>query len=156
MDRTLSRQLVHVCTGIFLSDPLFLTFRSSAARGASHQHFKMVRKSYRAYKLIELDRHMKHVDDHQPKSSWYISEMVTLRSNKRLPHAIQMGANDAPRDWLQYVLRIESRTSFFDRVMTISVLAVWQSGTPDGSPRQDPFVAAPGAGLVGTPMGAQA
>ena len=73
-----------------------------------------------------------------------------------------------PSTWVQttrlaigynnYVLRIESRTSFFDRVMTISVLAVWQSGTPDDSPRQNPFAAAPGASLAGTPMpmGAQA
>ena len=90
----------------------FLAFLSSAARGASHQHSKMVRKSYSAYKLIELDRHMKHADGHQPKSSWYISEMGTLCSNKIFSRAIQMGTNDASRDWLQYVLKIESRTIF--------------------------------------------
>jgi hypothetical protein len=69
----------------------------------------MMRKSYSAYKLIELDRHMKHLDGHRPKSSWYISEMVTLRSNKIFPRATQMGANDAPCDWLQYmyVIKIE-------------------------------------------------
>ena len=53
MDGTVSRQLV--CTGIFLSEPIFLAFLSSAAPGASHQHSKMVRKSYSAYKLIDLE-----------------------------------------------------------------------------------------------------
>ena len=97
---------------IFLYDSIFLAYLSSAAPGALHQHSKMVRKSYKAYILIELGRYMKHPDDHQPKSSWYISEMATLRSNKIFPRATLMGANDAPRDWLQYVLKIESRTNF--------------------------------------------
>ena len=52
MDGTLSRQLV--CTGIFFVRFDFLVLLSSAALGASHQHSKMVRKSYSAYKLIEL------------------------------------------------------------------------------------------------------
>ena len=112
MDGTLSRQLV--CTGIFFVRSDFLVFLSSAALGASHQHSKMVRKSYSAYKLIDLDQHMKHRDGHRSKSSWYISEMVTLRSNKKFPHATQMGANDAPCDWLQYVLKIEPRPNFSD------------------------------------------
>ena len=54
MDGTLSRQLV--CTGIFFVRSDFLVFLSSAALGASHQHSKMVRKSYSAYKLIDLDQ----------------------------------------------------------------------------------------------------
>jgi hypothetical protein len=83
MDRTLSRQLV--CTGIFFVRSGFLAFLSSVANGAWHQHSKLVRKSYSAYKLIELNRHMKHPDGHQPKSSWYITEMVALRSNKNFP-----------------------------------------------------------------------
>ena len=112
MDGTLSRKLV--CIGIFFvrSDFLVLVFLSSAALRASHQHSKMVRKSYSAYKLIDLDQHMKHRDGRRSKSSWYISEMVTLRSNKKFPHATQMGANDAPCDWLQYVLKIETLTKF--------------------------------------------
>ena len=55
---------------------------------------------------------MKHRDGHQPKSSRYISENVTLRSNKSFPHATQTSANDAPCDWLQYLLKIESPTKF--------------------------------------------
>ena len=110
MDGTLSRQLV--CTGIFFVRSDFLAFLSSAAPGASHQHSKMVRKSYSAYKLIDLDQHMKHRDGHRSKSSWYISEMVTLRSNKKFPRATQMGAVDTPCDWLQYVLKIEYHTKF--------------------------------------------
>ena len=54
MDGTLSRQLV--CTGIFFVRSDFLVFLSSAALGASHQHSKMVRKSYSAYRLIDLDQ----------------------------------------------------------------------------------------------------
>ena len=63
-------------------------------------------QTYRAGPIYETRAY-----DHQPKSSWYISEMATLRSNKIFPRATQMGVNDAPRDWLQYVLKIESRTN---------------------------------------------
>ena len=73
MDGTLSRQLV--CTGIFFVRSDFLVFLSSAALGASHQHSKMVRKSYSAYKLIDLDQHMKHRDGHKVEI-----ELVYLRN----------------------------------------------------------------------------
>ena len=125
-----------VCTRIFFVRSDFLVFLSSAALGASHQHSKMVRKSYSAYKLIDLDQHMKHRDGHMPKSSWYISEMVTLRSNKKFPHATQKGANDAPCDWLQYVLKIETRTNFLTELRRF---LFWQSGAADGNPRENPM-----------------
>ena len=76
MDGTLSRQLV--CTGIFFVRSDFLAFLSSAAPGASHQHSKMVRKSYSAYKLIDLDQHMKHRDGHRSKI-----ELVVLEKRSR-------------------------------------------------------------------------
>jgi hypothetical protein len=88
----------------------------------------MVRKSYSAYKLIDLDQHMKHRDGHMSKSSWYISKMVTLRSNNKFPHATQMGTNDAPCHCLQYVLKIETRTKFLT-----------ESGVADGNPRENPM-----------------
>ena len=76
MDGTLSRQLV--CTGIFFVRSDFLAFLSSAAPGASHQHSKMVRKSYGAYELIDLDQHMKHRDGHRSKI-----ELVVLEKRSR-------------------------------------------------------------------------
>jgi hypothetical protein len=62
LDLDLSHQFKLVCTGIFFVQSNFLAFLSSAALGASHQYSKMVRKSYSAYKLIDLDQHMKHRD----------------------------------------------------------------------------------------------
>ena len=75
MDGTLSRQLV--CTGIFFVRSDFLAFLSSAALGASHQHSKMVRKSYSAYKLIDLDQQATYETPRRPQVE---IELVYLRN----------------------------------------------------------------------------
>ena len=68
----------------FFSIPIEWRARSIASAFQNDAEVQQCVQTYRAGPTYETPTL---VDGHRPKSSWYISEMVTLRSNKIFSHA---------------------------------------------------------------------